>query len=149
MRRLSRGLCAVAAGQTSSMATQTTTTTVAATGTGPEKITLSSAEWRKRLSADAYQILRNHGTESPGSGQYIRFFPKKGYFACAGCQLPLYSSDSKFRDSGWPAYDKCFFSERQGCHVATKGAEILCSRCNGHLGHVFFGERHTKTNERH
>lgn len=116
---------------------------------GPEKVNLSKAEWRKRLSPEAFQILRNGGTESPGSHQYIRFFPKKGYFACGGCQLPLYSVDSKFRDSGWPAYDKCFYSEQQGCHVATRGAEILCSRCHGHLGHVFFGERHTPTNERH
>merc|ERR1719446_1445725 len=67
----------------------------------PEKIVLSKAEWRKKLSPNAFQILRNGGTESPGSHQFIRLFPKSGYFACGGCRLPLYSVESKFRDSGW------------------------------------------------
>eukprot|EP00446_Apocalathium_sp_SHHI-4_P042511 CAMPEP_0177350258 /NCGR_PEP_ID=MMETSP0368-20130122/31230_1 /TAXON_ID=447022 ORGANISM="Scrippsiella hangoei-like, Strain SHHI-4" /NCGR_SAMPLE_ID=MMETSP0368 /ASSEMBLY_ACC=CAM_ASM_000363 /LENGTH=139 /DNA_ID=CAMNT_0018812179 /DNA_START=48 /DNA_END=467 /DNA_ORIENTATION=+ len=118
-----------------------------------EKVKLSTAEWRKRLTPSEYQILRCHGTEAPGTHSHIRFFPSDGYFACAGCLLPLYSAGAKFRDPGWPAWDKCFFSEAAGCHVATKsgmgGTEILCGRCEGHLGHVFFGERHTKTNERH
>mmetsp|Transcript_106333 Transcript_106333/g.193508 ORF Transcript_106333/g.193508 Transcript_106333/m.193508 type:complete len:134 (-) Transcript_106333:165-566(-) len=116
----------------------------------PEQIKLSSGEWRKRLTPLQYSILRNGGTESPGSHEYVHYFPKVGYFACAGCDLPLYSASAKFRDHGWPAWDKCFYSEKQGCHVLIRlGAEILCSRCRGHLGHVFFGERRTASNERH
>lgn len=118
-----------------------------------EKLKLSEAEWRNKLSPTQYQILRCHGTDAPGTNSLVKLFPSTGYFACAGCDLPLYSSGAKFRDPGWPAWDKCFFSPAGACHVATKasfgGMEILCARCEGHLGHVFYGERHTSTNERH
>ena len=141
--------CAVA-GLVAGGVTQSGTTTVSC---DPEKIELSSAEWRKKLRPSAYNILRSRATESPGSSEFIRFFPKKGYFACGGCELPLYSTGAKFMDPGWPAWDQCFYSPKQGCHVAVRsgrmGCDISCSRCNGYLGHVFFGERHTRANERH
>mmetsp|Transcript_2788 Transcript_2788/g.6539 ORF Transcript_2788/g.6539 Transcript_2788/m.6539 type:complete len:321 (-) Transcript_2788:455-1417(-) len=121
------------------------------------KLQKSEDEWRQELDPIKYRILRQQGTEAPGSHEYDKWMPKAGYFACAGCGLPLYSADSKFRSNcGWPVFDKCYFSEDAGgCHVGTKpdygSLEIICNRCDSHLGHVFFdafsdsnpnGERH-------
>mmetsp|Transcript_44615 Transcript_44615/g.78421 ORF Transcript_44615/g.78421 Transcript_44615/m.78421 type:complete len:221 (-) Transcript_44615:397-1059(-) len=114
----------------------------------------SDAEWRAKLSHMEYEILRHGGTEAPGSHEYNNFFPKSGHFVCAGCGLALYSCNAKFPDGcGWPCWDECLHSKQIGCHVGASGAgsvyEIHCARCEGHLGHVFFGERHTPKNERH
>ena len=101
---------------------------------------LSDAEWRKRLTPEQYNILRKHGTERAGSSAFNRE-KGKGVFECAGCDLPLYSSDTKFESgTGWPSFfkpldnaietkaDKSFFMTR---------TEVHCRRCLGHLGHVF------------
>jgi peptide-methionine (R)-S-oxide reductase len=101
---------------------------------------LSDAEWRKRLTPAQYNVLRGHGTERPGSSP-LNNEHRKGIFACAGCDLPLFSSDTKFQSgTGWPSFyqplpeavgtknDRSFFMTR---------TEVHCSRCNGHLGHVF------------
>ena len=78
---------------------------------------------------------------------HVHFIP--GHYACKACDLPLYSFASKFDSGcGWPAYDKCYHSD-VGCHVEFKvdnahgmmRTEILCKKCDGHLGHVFFGEK--------
>lgn len=121
------------------------------------KIKKSDSEWREQLGSEGFQILRRAGTERPGTHEFNRFMPSRGHFACAGCGLPLYSANSKFKSScGWPVFKSCYFSkEAAGCHVSVKpdygGLEILCKRCDGHLGHVFFdafsatnpnGERH-------
>ena len=113
---------------------------------------LSDEEWKKRLNAEEFRVLRQGGTEAPGKGQYCAFFPKTGYFACRACAHPLYSANCKFKDCGWDAYDKCFYTGDQ-CHVGLRGhqghAEACCNNCGSHLGHVFFREGHTPTNERH
>ena len=101
---------------------------------------LSDAEWRKRLKPAQYDILRKHGTERPGSSPLVSEH-RKGTFACAGCDLPLFSSDTKFESgTGWPSFyeplphavetktDRSFFMTR---------TEVHCARCLGHLGHVF------------
>eukprot|EP00933_Yihiella_yeosuensis_P066704 TRINITY_DN7110_c0_g1_i1.p1 TRINITY_DN7110_c0_g1~~TRINITY_DN7110_c0_g1_i1.p1 ORF type:complete len:357 (+),score=78.28 TRINITY_DN7110_c0_g1_i1:85-1155(+) len=121
------------------------------------EIQKSEDEWKKQLSSQQYYVLRQQGTEPPGSHEYNRFLPTQGHFACGACGFPLYSASSKFRSScGWPVFDKCYFSEEaNGCHVGTiqefGGLEIVCNRCASHLGHVFFdaysarnpnGERH-------
>jgi len=121
------------------------------------KLQKSEDEWRKELTDVEYYILRQQGTEPPGSHEYDKFLPPKGHFACRACKLPLYSADSKFKSScGWPVFDKCYYSEDAGgAHVGTRpeggAAEIVCNRCGSHLGHVFFdafseknpnGERH-------
>ncbi|CAE7448116.1 MSRB5 [Symbiodinium natans] len=121
------------------------------------QIQRSEAEWRAKLDPRSYRVLRQQGTEPPGSHQYDRFMPTKGHFACGACGLPLYSASSKFRSNcGWPVFKTCYFSEEAGgCHVGTVqefgGLEIVCNRCASHLGHVFFdaykpdnpnGERH-------
>jgi len=102
--------------------------------------TLSDAEWRKRLTRAQFDILRGHGTERAGSSP-LDHEKRKGTFACAGCDLPLYSSDTKFDSgTGWPSFyeplpaavethtDRSFFMKR---------TEVHCARCIGHLGHVF------------
>lgn len=114
-------------------------------------------EWFETLNADEFRILRMSGTEAPGSHEYDKFLPETGHFACKGCGIPLYSADSKFKSScGWPVFDKCYYSEDAGgSHVGVRkefgGLEIICNRCESHLGHVFFdayspsnpnGERH-------
>lgn len=121
------------------------------------KIQESDEEWSKKLDPKVYNILRGRGTERPGSHEYDQFYPEAGYFSCAGCGLPLYSASSKFKSNcGWPVFDMCYHSEDLGCHVCTRpdgtgSLEILCPKCSGHLGHVFFdsftadnpnGERH-------
>ncbi len=101
---------------------------------------LSDAEWRKRLTPAQYNVLRNHGTERPGSSALLREH-RKGNFVCAGCALPLFSSATKFESgTGWPSFyepladavetktDRSFFMTR---------TEVHCRRCEGHLGHVF------------
>uniref|UniRef100_A0A7S4HF13 MsrB domain-containing protein n=1 Tax=Prymnesium polylepis TaxID=72548 RepID=A0A7S4HF13_9EUKA len=112
----------------------------------------TEAEWRAQLTPMEYRCLRQQGTEAPGTGEYHHFFPKEGYFMCRACQHPLYSSTSKFNDCGWDAFDKCFYTGDE-CHVGVRwdggGIEIYCNACNSHLGHVFYGEKHTDTDERH
>eukprot|EP00933_Yihiella_yeosuensis_P043800 TRINITY_DN38775_c0_g1_i1.p1 TRINITY_DN38775_c0_g1~~TRINITY_DN38775_c0_g1_i1.p1 ORF type:complete len:337 (-),score=64.24 TRINITY_DN38775_c0_g1_i1:146-1156(-) len=117
----------------------------------------SDEEWQASLSAEKFRILRRRGTEPPGSHEYDQFLPKAGHFACAGCELPLYSADSKFASTcGWPVFDKCYGSTELGQHVigqpdGTGSLEIVCANCGSHLGHVFYdsvtesnpnGERH-------
>lgn len=101
---------------------------------------LSDADWRKRLTPQQYDVLRKHGTERAGTSPLNRE-KRKGTFACAGCDLPLFSSDTKYESgTGWPSFyqplanaigtkqDRSFFMTR---------TEVHCSRCLGHLGHVF------------
>jgi peptide-methionine (R)-S-oxide reductase len=101
---------------------------------------LTDAEWHKRLTPAQYKILRQHGTERPGSSPLLNEH-RKGVFACAGCSLPLFSSATKFDSgTGWPSFyeplpdavetktDRSFFMTR---------TEVHCRRCLGHLGHVF------------
>lgn len=102
---------------------------------------LSDAEWRQRLSPEQYQILRSSGTERPFCGTLLDN-KQRGVYACAGCGLPLFSSDAKFNSgTGWPS----FFQPIAPGNVAEKAdhshgmtrVEINCARCDGHLGHVF------------
>merc|ERR1711988_385460 len=100
--------------------------------------------------------MRQEGTERPGSSEYDRFQPDVGYFECAGCSYPLYTSASKFRSTcGWPCYDQVVYSDEGGCHVGLRSVgstnvfEIICKKCAAHLGHVFYGEGCTPRNERH
>ena len=100
----------------------------------------SKEEWKTRLSPESYYILREEGTERAFSSQ-LNNEKRKGIFYCAGCDLPLFSSDKKFDSgTGWPS----FWDSIQGS-VETKvdfklivpRTEYHCSRCGGHQGHVF------------
>jgi peptide-methionine (R)-S-oxide reductase len=105
-----------------------------------QPLKLTDAEWKQRLSPEAYQVLRLEGTEVPGSSP-LNHEKRKGRFVCAGCDLPLFSSDTKFESgTGWPS----FWESLPGA-VAFKvdhkmilpRSEYHCTRCGGHQGHVF------------
>lgn len=101
----------------------------------------SEAEWRKQLGDDRFYILRAQGTERPFCGTLLDN-KKTGVYLCAGCELPLFSSDSKFHSgTGWPSFFQPFAKEniteqRDTSHGMVR-EEITCARCGGHLGHVF------------
>src|SRR5437879_5675072 len=105
-----------------------------------EPLKVSDAEWKKRLSPAAYDVLRHEGTERAGTSSLDRE-KRPGVFVCAGCSLPLFTSAMKFDSgTGWPSF---FTSIPSGLGTATDvkigvpRTEYHCSRCGGHHGHVF------------
>jgi peptide methionine sulfoxide reductase msrA/msrB len=105
------------------------------------KLELSAADWRKRLSPEAFEVLRNQGTEQPFSGALLDT-DADGVYCCAGCGLPLFASDAKFHSgTGWPSFFqpivKGNFAEITDRSDGMERTEIRCPRCSGHLGHVF------------
>lgn len=101
---------------------------------------LSEAEWRKRLSPQAFMVLRGKSTERPFTSPLLKEH-RKGTFACAGCDLPLFASTTKFESgTGWPS----FWQPLKGAvgtstdyDLGYPRTEVHCNRCGGHLGHVF------------
>ncbi|KAI8142933.1 peptide methionine sulfoxide reductase msrB [Fennellomyces sp. T-0311] len=113
----------------------------------------SEQEWRAILSPEQFRILREKGTEIPNTGEYNKHFGK-GVYHCAGCNAPLYVSDTKFDSGcGWPAFFDALPGAvgRQPCFMkGYERTEIICNACGGHLGHVFKGEGFdVPTDERH
>jgi peptide-methionine (R)-S-oxide reductase len=102
------------------------------------------------LTAEERHIIEYKGTEAPFTGEYDDFFVD-GTFICRKCNAPLYSSKAKFEaHCGWPAFDGNFpDAVKRIPEPGAEWAEIICSNCHGHLGHVFEGEYFTKTNTRH
>ncbi|MEY4160528.1 MAG: hypothetical protein RLZZ136_1149 [Pseudomonadota bacterium] len=107
----------------------------------PDKISLSDAEWRERLTPEQYQILRHAGTERAFTGKY-EANKQAGTYACAGCGTPLFSSQTKYNSgSGWPSYTAPMAEDvveeiTDHSHGMTR-TEVRCAICEGHLGHVF------------
>jgi peptide-methionine (R)-S-oxide reductase len=104
-------------------------------------LTHTDEEWRKLLTPDQYAVLRKRGTEYPYSSALLKEH-RKGLFACAGCGQDAFPSETKFESgTGWPS----FWAPLKGDAIATTGdatlgmlrMEVHCSRCGGHLGHVF------------
>jgi len=104
------------------------------------EVTKTDAEWKAQLSPESYSVLRHEDTERPFTSELLEEH-RKGVFACAGCDLPVFESDKKFDSgTGWPS----FWDEIKG-NVAYKTDRSLlmarteehCRRCGGHLGHVF------------
>ncbi|ORX33831.1 SelR domain-domain-containing protein [Kockovaella imperatae] len=133
----------------SSNKTDTMTTSAA------PKVQKSDSEWQAILSKEQFRVIREKGTERPGSHEYDRkTSADEGVYHCAACDAPLFVSKTKFKSGcGWPAFydsipgavnrheDKSMFMTR---------VEITCANCGGHLGHVFKGEGFgTPTDERH
>jgi len=113
---------------------------------------LQSNDYFKNLTSKERKIIVDKGTERPYTGKYNNHY-KKGTYVCKACSNPLFKSNTKFDSKcGWPSFDK----EIKGSVIkipdyslGMKRTEIVCSKCKGHLGHVFYGERFTKENTRH
>lgn len=102
---------------------------------------LSEAEWKERLSDEAYEVLRKSGTERAFDNAYWDL-KADGEYRCGGCGLPLFSSDTKFKSgTGWPSFFRPAYpnniSEVADNSHGWQRTEVLCARCGGHLGHVF------------
>jgi peptide-methionine (R)-S-oxide reductase len=106
-----------------------------------EKITKSDQAWREQLGEEAYDITRKKGTERPFTGKYHNH-KGIGIYRCIGCGQPLFASEAKYDSgSGWPSFtapvdDGKVREERDTSHGMLR-TEVLCDRCDAHLGHVF------------
>ncbi len=106
-----------------------------------DKVIKSEAQWRKELTPEQYRILREKGTEPAFTGTY-HDTKEPGMYVCAGCGQPLFSSETKYDScSGWPSFyaplDRARIAEEVDVGFGMIRTEVLCSRCGGHLGHVF------------
>ncbi|MEL1251494.1 peptide-methionine (R)-S-oxide reductase MsrB [Aurantiacibacter gilvus] len=106
-----------------------------------QKITLTEAEWREKLTPEQYRILREAGTERAFTGKYEKN-KAAGEYRCAGCGQPLFVSDAKYDSgSGWPSFTSPAAAEavevNQDVSHGMVRTEVVCSNCEGHLGHVF------------
>lgn len=105
------------------------------------KVIKSDAEWKQILNPEQFRVLREKGTERAYTGEYWNHF-EEGTYCCAGCGTELFSSDAKFESHcGWPSYfiplaeDRVYYVEDRSYGMIR--TEVLCSTCDGHLGHVF------------
>ena len=106
-----------------------------------DKLDLTEAEWRERLTPEQYSILREGGTERAFTGKYEKN-KEEGEYRCAGCGQPLFESDDKYDSgSGWPSFTAPASGDavemNQDVSHGMVRTEVVCSRCAGHLGHVF------------
>jgi peptide-methionine (R)-S-oxide reductase len=106
-----------------------------------EKITKTDAEWRAQLSDEEYHVTRQKGTERPFTGRYHDCHDE-GTYACVCCGEPLFSSDDKFESgTGWPSFtqpvDQDALAAEEDSSLFMSRTEVLCARCDAHLGHVF------------
>jgi peptide-methionine (R)-S-oxide reductase len=113
----------------------------AATGEAVKKIVKSNAEWKAQLSEQAYYVLREAGTERAFTGKYADHH-EEGVYTCGACELPLFDSKTKFESgTGWPSFYQPIKPQNVISHDDTSygmtRTEVLCARCDGHLGHVF------------
>ena len=105
-----------------------------------EKLELPKAEWKKRLSSAQFNVLRDEGTERPFTSN-LNDEKRKGVFHCAGCDLPVYTSEMKFDSgTGWPSFYTTLpgaFDKKTDFKMIYPRSEYHCARCGGHHGHVF------------
>lgn len=106
-----------------------------------DKLLLTDEEWRRRLPPEAYEVLRRHGTERPNTGCFLGTHDP-GTYVCAGCGNPLFRAGEKFESgTGWPSFTRPAgpdaVAERRDVSHGMIRVEVLCARCDGHLGHVF------------
>jgi peptide-methionine (R)-S-oxide reductase len=115
-------------------------------------ITHTDEEWKKLLTPEQYQVLREKGTEAPFTGKYDEFF-QPGTYSCAACGQELFTSDTKFNSGcGWPAFYAAKAGDRVKLTTDTSlgmvRTEVTCARCGSHLGHVFDDAPNTPTGQR-
>jgi peptide-methionine (R)-S-oxide reductase len=106
-----------------------------------DKIEKSEQEWREQLTPEQYKILREKGTEAPFTGEYVDE-KRQGTYKCSACGQPLFSSETKYDSgTGWPSFyepmDEEAVETEADNSMFMKRTEVLCSRCDAHLGHVF------------
>lgn len=106
-----------------------------------EKLVLSDAEWRERLTPEQFRVLRRAGTEPAFNNEYWDNHAA-GIYHCAGCDLALFDSKTKFDSgTGWPSFwqpiEPDVVEEKTDSTFGTTRTEVLCARCDGHLGHMF------------
>lgn len=105
-----------------------------------DKLKLSNDDWRKRLDKTQYNVLREEGTERPGTSP-LNNEKRAGVYACAGCDLPLFTSEMKFESgTGWPSYFTTIpavFESKTDHLLLYARTEYHCARCGGHHGHIF------------
>jgi peptide-methionine (R)-S-oxide reductase len=105
------------------------------------KIIKSNNEWEKELSDKKYYVLRKKGTERAFTSQLLKI-KKEGVYVCAACRFPLFDSKTKFKSgSGWPSFyqpiEEGFLHRDTDYNIGYARTEVMCMRCEGHLGHVF------------
>ena len=105
-----------------------------------EKAKRTEKEWQETLTLEQYQILREKGTERAFTGKYDKYF-EQGTYTCAGCGTPLFESETKYDSGcGWPAFYQSLpetIDEISDHSLGQVRTEITCTKCDGHLGHVF------------
>ena len=105
-----------------------------------ELVVKTDSEWKEILTEEEYQILRHKATERAFTGEYNKKYDE-GIYLCGGCKYPLFYSNEKYDSgSGWPAYSDCIKGHVKEISDNSHGmerVEVVCARCNGHLGHVF------------
>lgn len=106
-----------------------------------KKLALSDDEWKRRLSPEEYAVLRKHGTERAWTGCFVGSH-EPGTYVCAGCGNPLFEAGAKFESgTGWPSFTEPVgpdaVATREDTSYGMARTEVLCARCDGHLGHVF------------
>ena len=107
----------------------------------PGRVERPKNEWKERLDPEAYRVTRRKGTERPFTGAHLNE-KRSGVYRCVCCELPLFSSDSKYDSgTGWPSfsgvYDRRHVREADDRSLFMRRTEVLCASCDAHLGHVF------------
>ena len=119
-----------------------------------EKIVKSEEEWKKILTAQQFHVMRERGTEASYSCAWLKKDLGTGIFHCAACDLPLFSSGTKFESgTGWPSYFEPIVAEnieeKEEWSIGVARTEVNCARCGSHLGHVFDDAIDTPTGKRY